>query len=267
MIFKIENQNKKLVYSAIILITYILLCWLQGNSLVAFILTLNIFYFSREAFFRQLFTKKETMIHAKIETSDPHEFFSEKESEILPSFIKEKNKNMCLEKSTDKENISIIKDPEIPKPVSYYTQNTDERFIEALQTAEKLVDQKIDILKEKYTFRNQKEKQNKNEVKILQNLNTLPDKFEQKHFWGEWLPSGVNEKLTLQGVWCEKCSKAYIILETAFEVNKRESYLEVISRHEVGSEKHTNTAKMTLESFEILSKPILTIEKTKEVEA
>ena len=267
MIFKIENKNKKLVYSSIILIIYILLCWLQGNSLVAFILTLNIFYFSREAFFRQLFAKKETLMHTKIKTSASNEFFSEKESEILPSFIKEKFKSMNLEKNIIKENISIIKDPEIPKPVFYHTQNTDDKFIQALQTAEKLVDQKIDILKEKYTFRNQKEKQNKNEGKILQKLKTLPDKFEQKHLWGEWLPSGANEKLTSQGVWCEKCGKTYIIQETAFEVNKRESYLEVKSRHEVGYEKHTNTAKMTLESFEILSKPILTIEKTTEVEA
>lgn len=256
MAINASKTSEKIIYSSSIAGLYVVLNFAQSNPLISFILTLNIFYFTREALFNYLFKIKDINLPISEENSNILARIPVKESKVLPknikNIIKASSTISTSSKQQTEENTSSL---------------NEEILIKALKKAETLVDQKIDLLRSKQPIvEHTKHSELKNSSK-KEKLPSLKEKEAVKVQWETWGPSFENERIITQGIYCEKCKKLYSIQETDFKITKHQSYFEVVSTHEMGSERHTNTARMANESYEILSKPILTVQKSVEVVA
>ena len=89
--FKIEQHTKRIVFSMLITVLYLTFYVVSNNALISFIITLNIFYFSRELLFMKLFgtSTNQYIIH---ENTEPMPLLKN-ESDVLPDNIKQMLKN------------------------------------------------------------------------------------------------------------------------------------------------------------------------------
>ena len=137
----------------------------------------------------------------------------------------------------------------------------EQQFITALQKAEQLVEGKIAQLRKKPTIRKTEVMKFQYEIKE-EVVKELPQ-VTKENSWDTWTPPVINDKLLTQGIYCVKCQKILLVLDMQYEISKEESYYEVQTIHITDSEEHKNTTRITTDTFEILSKPILTVEEHK----
>jgi hypothetical protein len=298
MVVQLAKHTKKIIYSFLLASVYLTLNVLQKNAIYSFIITLNIFYFSREYFYSYLFIKNgpSTLLSpefipqaVQIVKQISMIPISDQESSILPSNIKQlllaKQKIIPEEKQTERVDELQLTKPEIISDESVLVLETSEEkikskvliqeqvlndkeelLITALLKAEKIIDEKIQDLVKKRSIQ-------KIEVKELQEVLKEPINVESRvlkekmESWVDWQPLSLHEKLVNQEIYCEKCKKSYIVQDMIYEITKDRDYYEVVTIHGEGSEKHTNITRMTNTTYEILSKPILIVKPVQEVEA
>lgn len=247
---KPNQQTPKIIYSIVIIGFYIITLILQSNPFLAFVLVLNILYFSRIILYKKLFS---------IITLEPQQANSisqipivQTESDILPENIKN-----VLIKKTIKQNFSpyFLKDD--PK---------EDLLIRAFQKAEVMIDQKIKELQSKKPVKKSDVINTQDEIK-LEIVKKLPEVPVTEEKWIFWSPLTLHDKIMTLEIYCEKCEHPIKVKETNYEIEKQSDHYKITSVHNRNSENHTNIAKVTLDTFEILSKPVLQIDQAKEVEA
>ena len=241
MDIKVEKHTIRIIYSFFISSTYLFLTIIQDNVFFSFFLTLNIFYFSRELLSTNLYIQEEQVESAMPLMSKQKLFESERE--ILPENIK-KILRTSLEVSYKEESIGL----------------QEQTFIDALQKAERLIEEKITLLQSKQTLKKSDVNEIQEELKEAV-VNALPEieTATKEEIWENWNPLNINEKLLNQEIYCIKCKKLLKVKQMNYEIQTKNDYFEVVTTHEEQLEQHVNTTRITKESYEILSKPILTV--------
>lgn len=253
MELKFETHTRKIVYSFIVVALYLILYILSKNPILSFIVSINVLYFSRELLYSLLFELniKEDVIQGKVEPVA----IVEEELEILPNNIKQK-----LQKHTKKSQVAIL------DTGNSENNPKEELFITAIQKAELMINNKIDELESRKKTRIAKRKQ----ITLDNSGNTSQNnikKEEKINIWDTWVPLSLNDKFTNLSIYCDKCDTLLHLQDLSYEVTKEPTYFQLLTKHQKENEIHTNNVKVTLDSFEILSKPTLTISPIQEVEA
>ena len=229
---------------------------------MALVISVNIFYFSRELLYKQLFAQVQLepeIEPASIVQTIPSYPLLQSEMEILPDHIK----NIVLKNQSFQQLQSD--NPKTNEAVPSITPS-EELFITSIQQAESLVDKKIQELQSKRSLRKADIVQTQQEIKE-EVAKTLPEVPVTQ--WESWTPLTLHQKLLNLELYCEKCAKTVQLQQTTYEIEKSADHYEIVSVHDKDGEQHTTTAKVTLDTFEILAKPVVTIDpkQPKEVEA
>lgn len=237
---------KKICFSIIIISLYPLSLLFISNAIIAFLVVLNTFYFSRELFYDRLFIITDFNNTSNL-IKEPFPLLKS-ESDILPENIKKllRTNDVQLDSSTvDKNNIILIS---------------------AIQKAECLIDEKIKQLQSKKIITKKEIINFQDDIKseLVKELPEIP-KLEDE--WIEWSPLALHDKINDLKIYCEKCNKNFLVRDTIYEITKNPDHFKVTTVHQQNDEEHVNTIRITPESFEILSKPVLEIRQSKEVEA
>lgn len=248
IIFK--QQAQKISFSLILIIFYLLSLLAISNIIIAFILTLNVFYFLIELFHDKLFPK--TKIYKPLKPVPESFPLLHSESDILPENIKK------ILKINNIEQVSISEEKTVDAD-SYI-------LITAIQKAESLVDEKIKQLQSRLILKKSELIKVQDEIKD-ELAKSLPNVQNLDENWIEWSPLALHDKINHLEVYCEKCGRVFLIQDTIYEIKKEPDHFKVTASHQQDKEQHINSIKVTLESFEILSKPVLEIQQSKEVEA
>lgn len=244
MNIKLEKHAFEIGFLICGLSIFLTLVMFQTNVLLDFFITLNVLYFTKEVFNSELIVTKDSELLSQNQENDNSLFLFEKED--LP-----KNIQIALYQASSQEQ-----------------QSSEQVLVDALQKAESLIEEKINLLKAKSTFKKieiDKVRENIKEELSTTVVANIENQSIQKIEWDNWTPLQVNNQLLNQEIYCQKCSKMYKITEMDYEIQKMPSYYEVITVHAIESEKHTNNVHLTLDSYEILSKPILTVTNAKEI--
>ena len=215
------------------------------KPIVAVVLTINLFYFSRELLYNKLFGIKRI---------EPLQAFTHRpmitnESKNLPANIQE-----------------IIKQKYDEVPLSEYDESatmmneTEDLFISAIRKAEKMITEKVELLRKQKVLKKGEVEQIQEEIKE-EMIKTLPDvpTLKEEIEWINWRPEILNEQLLNQEIFCDKCQRTFTVKDMKYEVQKETNYYEVVTKHESTGEEHKSTTRMTFDTYEILSRPILTI--------
>ena len=234
----------------LITVLYLTFYIVSNNAIISFIIILNIFYFFRELLFMKLFGTSvvQFITHENTEQMP----LLKNESDILPDNIKQMLKNTVQ--------------PTVATLIPHENTVTEDPFITAILKAEKLVDKKIKELQErKPILHSEKSSIEKNLISesVEKAIKTEP----KRESWDQWIPLPSHEKLLALQIYCEKCEKLVQLQETKYDITKGASCYELKTTHQLETEKHTNSVKITLDTFEILSKPTLLISQLQEAEA
>lgn len=247
-----DTHTKKIVYSFFLVALYLTLYILSNNPIISFIITINVLYFSREILYSLLFESNKT---AEVFQEEVEQLaILEEELEILPDNIKQK-----LQMPTKKTQVAILNTNIIE------TSPQEELFITAIQKAELLINKRITELESRRKTPFVKKKQIT--LESSNNPSQYNSKKEEKiDQWDTWVPLSLNDKFTNLSIYCDKCDTLLQLQDLSYEVTKEPNYFQLFTKHQKENEIHTNNVKVTLDSFEILSKPTLTVSPIQEVE-
>ncbi len=253
MVTELEFHTKKIIYSIILVALNLTIYLITNNSILSFVITLNVFYFTREILFNKLFIEDEK--NRNFETISEPLIILEPEAEVLPNNIKniiQKNTSLSIKTSNNELEES--------------NNHSEQLFISAIQKAEILVTKKINEFESRRIRNSPKIEEVSLEIKSDTLKNDQGKKVKQD-YWDTWVPLALNDKFTTLAIYCEKCDELKQLQNLSYEVKKEPSYYQILSSHQQDNELHKNNIKVTLDSFEILSKPTLTVSQIQEVEA
>lgn len=272
-----EQHTTRITYAILIVASYLIIYLVTSNSIIAFVLSLNILYFTRELLYKKLFRQETQSLpesHMVVSEEQPPEqpfmttSFSllKSESDYLPNNIKEKLffRQQQLEiavpvvqQATATEEHPVAIADLSPPP-------TEGIFITAIQQAESLIVKKIQELQAKQVLRKEDIEEQEQEIKeeVAKSLPEVPA--EQ---WETWTPLVLQDKVKRLAIYCEKCVKTIELQHTRYEITKTPDHYVITAVHNQAGEQHTLHANATLDTFEILAKPVVTIDQPKKVEA
>ena len=218
---------------------------------------LNIFYFSRELLYKQLFSEA-MIVNSETPVSVNQEPISsfpllKNESDNLPENIKKLFEEKRSTNYLNPSDLSLASDQ-------------GESFLKAIQKAEKLIDDQIKLLQSRQILKKSEIDKVQEEIKD-ELARTLPEVPKEEEEWINWSPLKVQDKLLSLEIYCEICGKTISLKDSAYEIVKKEGHFLITSNHGIQNNQHSTIAKVTLDTFEILSKPTVTNNQTLEVEA
>lgn len=242
----INQPIQKIAFSFCIIIFYLVSIIILSNVIIAFVLSINILYFSREIFYDKLFPISTSNDTSNLK-SNPFPLL-QSESDNLPENIKK-----ILLASTFQADSTIV-------------DSKNNVLISAIQKAESLIDDKIKQLQSKRIVTKKEIISFQNDIKS-ELVKELPEIQRVEDDWIDWSPLVLHNKINQLEIYCEKCENNFQVQDTIYEITKEPDHFKITAVHQSEDEQHINTIKITPESFEILSKPILEIKQSKEVEA
>lgn len=271
MSFHLEQHTKRITYAILIVTSYLTIYLVTINPIIAFVLSLNILYFTRELLYKQLFGQETQSEPDKfmvveqpaeqplVSTSFP---FLKSESDYLPTNIKEKLS--LRQQPIDLATPTVQQTLREPAVVDLSPSPTEGVFITAIQQAESLIDKKIHELQAKQVLKKDDIEVQEQELKeeVAKRLPEVPA--EQ---WETWTPLVLQDKVKKLEIYCEKCHQTLELQQTLYEITKTPDHYAITAVHDSQGEQHTVSARATLDTFEILAKPVVTIDQPKEVEA
>ena len=270
MKFYSPENTLRISYSFTIIAIYLSMIILKIAPFLAFLITLNIFYFSWKLLLYYLSPETTTNNKNVNITINQSEIIPQHEQEFLPFSIKQLFLKTTVQPISTNNVQTIQMNTQRTTDTEKLTQS-EEILLTAMQKAERMIEEKINELKSKKTIKKDEviEEQKMLKEKIIKELPNVPA-LQEDEVWIQWVPDIIDEHILNQAIYCEKCQKAYLAKEMIYEVQNKENYYELKTIHSITNENHVNTTRIAPEKYEILSKPILTIEaheSLQEVEA
>ena len=134
----------------------------------------------------------------------------------------------------------------------------EEKLLSEFQKAEELIEKKIQELQAKKHIKKEEIEQKQEEIK--QELILEIPALETHEVWDTWKPALLDDKLLSQSIYCVKCQKLLAVKDMEYELLHTTDYYEIKTLHTTENEDHINHTRFTPATYEILSKPILTVQ-------